>query len=128
MNPMSVRIEQVAGARLNELGIPVKIYHHKRYDRDKANTASEHDCLSCQKHTTHIIPNNKRCKAICGNKVTILIGRKPIITKAEIRAILKMNDLIQQTEQQRNICTNKKHFGKESKRMRQVRYIKKKDQ
>jgi len=100
MKGMSERIKQIAGARLSELGSPTKFYHHSKYDKMKENTASEHDCISCRKHITRTIPNNKRCKAVCGNKVTVLIGRKPIITKAQIRAILKMSDLIQQTEQQ----------------------------
>ena len=25
-----------------------------------------HDCISCPKHLTGVIPNNERCKLICG--------------------------------------------------------------
>lgn len=71
MKGMSQRIEQIAGARLLELGSPVstRMYHHNKADKNKYKlNPGEHDCLTCRKTTTHIIPNNKRCIAICGNK------------------------------------------------------------
>ena len=70
MKAMSANIERIAGARLLELGSPVNdkpIYKHRKSDYSKYKiNMNEADCITCTKHLTHIIPNKKQCKAICG--------------------------------------------------------------
>ena len=71
MKAMSTNIERIAGARLLELGSPVRMYKHNRADQSKYKLKqNEDDCISCTKNSTHIIPNKKQCKAICGSKTT----------------------------------------------------------
>jgi hypothetical protein len=65
MKAMSTNIERIAGARLLELGSPVK-YKNSRMDPQKyAINQNDVNCISCNKHLTHIIPNKQQCKAIC---------------------------------------------------------------
>ena len=66
---MSANIERIAGTRLNELGSPVISdinYRHHKADKSKYQLKqNEDDCISCNKHITHKIPNKQQCRLIC---------------------------------------------------------------
>ena len=67
MKAMSTNIERIAGARLSELGSPVNHTKKSKTDPQKyAINQNDVNCISCNKHLTHIIPNKQQCKAICG--------------------------------------------------------------
>ena len=68
MKGMNSNTERIAGARLSELGTPVRhCYRQNNMDKSKMHLgANENDCISCTKHLTHKIPMNKVCKSICG--------------------------------------------------------------
>ena len=109
MKAMSNNIERIAGARLTELGSPsTSLGKPSRIDLQKyALNCNEYDCISCNKHLTHKIPNKLQCKAICGKPAIEVLKRRIAIvhdynhlTEIEIREILTMSRLIQETERQ----------------------------
>jgi hypothetical protein len=109
MNAMSKRTEERMATKMISLGVPSSISLYKNSRRDVQKYAignNENDCISCQKHTTGKIPNNIRCNAVCGTPVyeklkkrVLLVKDKSRLSKEEIREILAMSKLIQQTEQ-----------------------------
>jgi hypothetical protein len=71
MNAMSSTAERKIATEMISLGAPsfVTQYRHVKGDYDKHKLGqNEHNCVTCQKHTKGVIPNNKRCNTVCNTK------------------------------------------------------------
>lgn len=111
MNAMSANIEREMAIKMTSLGAPstVGFYKHNKSDYQKHHIGmNEQDCVTCRKHITGIIPNDMRCRATCGTPLhkelkqrVMKVKNTSKLSKEEIREILAMSKLIQQTEQQR---------------------------
>jgi hypothetical protein len=109
MNAMSAITEQRMATKMTSLGVPSSItpYRHIKGDYDKHKLGqNEYDCITCHKHKDGRIPNNYRCKTVCGTPLHDELKRRVLVvkdtsrlSKEEIREILAMSKLIQQTEQ-----------------------------
>lgn len=88
---------------MTNLGVPfsVNFYTHNKRDYSKYPLGmNEHDCLTCSKHITGIIPNNIRCNTICGinkNKYpSQKVPKKYKMSKAEILRIQNTPNFMEQ--------------------------------
>jgi hypothetical protein len=69
---MSTNIERVCTDLIKQIGLPIhnapkKFYSHNKTigEHDKI-FGHEYDCISCQKGRLGHIPNQKKCRLICG--------------------------------------------------------------